>query len=168
MLLEVIARTTIVYIVVLVGLRVTGKREVGQMTPFDLVLLLLIANAVQNAMTGPDNSVTGGIVAAVTLLAVNFILSRVVFRFRKLRHFAEGTPTMLIRNGQFLLKNLSAEKITTDEVYQALREHGVPTVEDVSLAVLEVDGSISVLRKDELPAKTEPHHHFKFHHLKHN
>jgi uncharacterized membrane protein YcaP (DUF421 family) len=166
-LLEIIARTAIIYLAVLVGLRITGKREVGQMTVFDLVLLILIANAVQNAMTGPDTSVTGGLVAAGTLLLLNFLVSRLVFRNRRFRRFVEGTPTILIRDGKFLLKSLNNEHITPDEVRQALREHGVSTVEEVSVAVLEVDGSISVLKKDELPSKEQPHHRFRFRHLKH-
>ena len=166
-LLAIIARTTIIYLAVLLGLRITGKREVGQMTPFDLVLLILIANAVQNAMTGPDTSVTGGIVAAATLLILNFVVTRLVLRNRLLRRFVEGTPTILIHHGHLIEKNLALEQITSDEVHQALREHGVPNVEEVSLAVLEVDGSISVLKSDELPSKAQPHHRFKFRHLKH-
>jgi len=167
-LLEIVARTAIIYLAVLVGLRLTGKREVGQMTPFDLVLLILIANAVQNAMTGPDNSVTGGLVAAGTLLILNFLVSRVVFRNRRLRRIVEGTPTILIRDGQLIMKNLASEHMTADELLQALREHGVPRSEEVGLAVLEIDGSISVLRKDELPLKERPHHRFRFRHLKHD
>ena len=166
-LLDIVLRTAIIYVAVLVGLRLTGKREVGQMTPFDLVLLILIANAVQNAMTGPDNSVTGGLVAAGTLLVLNFILSHLVFRNRRLRRLVEGTPTILIRDGQLILKNLQSEHIAPDEILQALREHGVPSPQEVGLAVLEIDGSISVLRKDELPLQERPHHRFRFRHLKH-
>src|SRR4030065_1446870 len=89
-LLEIVLRTALIYLVVLVGIRVAGKREVGQMTPFELVLLLLIANAVQNAMTGPDTSLTGGIVAAATLLIMNAIITLLVWRQRKFRHLVEG------------------------------------------------------------------------------
>jgi uncharacterized membrane protein YcaP (DUF421 family) len=166
-LLEIVIRTAIIYFAVLIGLRLTGKREVGQMTPFDLVLLILIANAVQNAMTGPDNSVTGGLVAAATLLLLNFLLSHLVFRNRRLRRIVEGTPTILIHNGQMVMKNLESEHITPDELLQSLREHGVPMPEEVGLAVLEIDGSVSVLRKDELPLKERPHHRFRLKHLKH-
>ena len=166
-LVNIVVRTAIVYVAVLVGLRLTGKREVGQMTPFDLVLLILIANAVQNAMTGPDNSVTGGLVAAGTLLVLNFLLSHLVFRNRRLRRIVEGTPTILIRSGEMIMKNLGSEHITPDELRQSLREHGVPTPEEVGLAVLEIDGSISVLRKNELPIKEQPHHRFRLKHLKH-
>jgi uncharacterized membrane protein YcaP (DUF421 family) len=167
-LLEIAARTAVIYLAVVIGLRLTGKREVGQMTPFDLVLLILIANAVQNAMTGPDTSVTGGIVAAGTLLLLNFLVSRFVFRNRRLRRVVEGTPTILIHNGQLIQKNLASEHLDPDEILQALREHGVPRIEEVGLAVLEIDGSISVLRKDELPPIERPHHRFRFRHLKHD
>ena len=161
-LLQIALRTAIIYVVILAGLRLLGKREVGQMTPFDLVLLLLIANAVQNAMTGPDTSVTGGIVAAATLLLINFLITRLAWRQKKVRQWVEGTPTLLIRSGKVLSANLAKELITLDELEQALREHGVGTVADVNLAVLEIDGSISVLRQDEMPTAARPHHRIRF------
>ena len=161
-LLEIVIRTTIIYMVVLIGIRLTGKREVGQMTPFDLVLLLLIANAVQNAMTGPDTSVTGGLVAAITLLAVNAGVSRLTWRYRKFRKWVEGTPTLLIHSGKILDENLAKEELSRESVLQALREHGVATVPEVKLAVLEVDGSISVLKNDEMPTISRPHHRIRF------
>jgi uncharacterized membrane protein YcaP (DUF421 family) len=161
-LLEIVLRAAIIYLVVLVGIRLAGKREVGQMTPFDLVLLLLIANAVQNAMTGPDTSLTGGIVAAATLLIMNAIITLLVWRQRKFRHLVEGTPTILIHSGKALTKNLDKERVTLEELQQALREHGVGDIEEVSQAVLEIDGSISVLRKDEMPSVARPHHRIRF------
>lgn len=161
-LLLIVARTLIVYLVLLLGMRLTGKREVGQMTPFDLVLLLLISNAVQNAMTGPDTSVSGGIVAAATLLLVNTFLTRLIWRRRRLRKLIEGTPRMLIHSGHVIEENLAKENLTVDELHQALREHGVAGISDVGLAVLEVDGSISVLKKDELPNVERPHHRIRF------
>jgi uncharacterized membrane protein YcaP (DUF421 family) len=161
-LLEVALRTVIVYVVVLMGIRLTGKREVGQMTSFELVLILLLANAVQNAMTGPDTSLTGGVVAACTLLIINAIVTRVSSRSRKLRVTIEGTPTVLILKGTVIKKNMEKEHIANEELEQALREHGVSTSEDVGIAVLEVDGSISVLRKDEMPSTVRPHHRIRF------
>jgi uncharacterized membrane protein YcaP (DUF421 family) len=146
----------------LAGIRLTGKREISQMTPFDLVLLLLIANAVQNAMTGPDISVTGGLVAAGTLLLINAIVTRLSFSSLKIRRELEGTPTMLIHRGELVKKNMQKEHITVDEIEQALREHGVSTIRDVGLAVLEVDGAISVLKKNELPTVVQPHHRIRF------
>ena len=161
-MLEIILRTAIVYIVILVGIRLSGKREVGQMTPFDLALLLLISNAVQNAMTGPDTSVSGGIVAAATLLILNAGVTRLVWSNRKLRKAVEGSPTILIRHGKVIEKNLKEEKVTVDSLEQALREHGIATLSDVSIAVLEIDGSISVLKNDEVPSASQPHRHIRF------
>jgi uncharacterized membrane protein YcaP (DUF421 family) len=161
-LLEVALRTIIIYVVVLVGIRLTGKREVGQMAPFDLVLLLLLANAVQNAMTGPDTSVTGGFVAAATLLVVNMMITRISFRSSKIRVALEGTPTVLIHKGKVAKRNLQKEHIAIEELEQILREHGISAIGDVGLAMLDVDGSISVLKKDELPSVTLPHHRIRF------
>ncbi len=162
LLINIIFRSAVVYLFVLLGFRLTGKREVGQMTPFDLVLLLLIANAVQNAMTGPDTSIGGGLVAAGTLLTLNWILTQLVWRNRRIRKLVEGTPTLLIHRGHYLDANLSQEKITREDLQQVLREHGISQVEEVDLAVLEVDGVISVLRKDERPSIVRPHHRIRF------
>jgi len=160
--LEIILRVVIIYLAVLVGIRLTGKREVGQMSPFDLVLLLLLANAVQNAMTGPDTSVIGGLVAAVTLLVVNAVVTKFVQRNRKARKLVEGTPTMLVHNGVLLRKNLDREEISAEDINQALREHGIFSLADVYLATLEVDGSISVIKTDERPTGSQPHHRIRF------
>jgi uncharacterized membrane protein YcaP (DUF421 family) len=159
---EIVLRTAIIYGIVLLGIRLTGKREVGQMTPFDLVLLLLIANAVQNAMTGPDTSLTGGVAAAATLLAMNAGVTWLVWRNRRARKVIEGSPRLLIHHGMVLKENLAKERVTVDALYQALREHGIVNVADVSLAVLEIDGSISVLKNDEMPTVVRPHHHVRF------
>ncbi len=161
-LLEIALRAAIIYVLVLIGIRLTGKREVGQMTPFDLVLLLLIANSVQNAVTGPDTSVTGGLVAAATLLVVNALVTYLVWRYKKVRRLAEGTPTILIHSGKILKENLAKEKVTSEALYQALREHGVATIEEVKLAVLEIDGTISVLTNQEMPTEMKPHHRIRF------
>ena len=161
-LLEVALRTLIIYALVLTGIRLTGKREVGQMASYELVLILLLANAVQNAMTGPDTSLTGGIVGACTLLIANAIITRVSSRSRKLRALIEGTPTVLILHGKVINKNMEKENIAHEELEQTLREHGVSTSVDVGIAVLEVDGSISILKKDELPSVVCPHHRIRF------
>jgi uncharacterized membrane protein YcaP (DUF421 family) len=161
-LLEVVVRTFLIYVVVLAGIRLTGKREVGQMASYELVLILLLANAVQNAMTGPDTSLSGGIAGAATLLLTNAILTRISSRSRKVRAALEGTPTILVLKGKVIKKNMEKEHIVQDELEQALREHGVSKWEDVGIAVLEVDGSISVLKNDELPSNARPHHHIRF------
>src|SRR5512140_538586 len=110
--IEILFRTGVIYFLILLGVRLSGKREVGQMTPFDLALLLLLSNAVQNAMTGPDTSVSGGIVAAATLLLINAGVNQIVWKNRKARMAIEGSPTILIRHGRMLEKNLKKEKVT--------------------------------------------------------
>ena len=155
--LQIMARTLVVYLLVLIGIRLTGKREVGQMTPFDLVLLLLISNSVQNAMTGPDTSLLGGAVAAVVLLVLNYLLAELSGLNRRFRSVIQGSPTLLIHNGSLLSAHISKEHLTLDEIQRALREHGVNSIEDVALAVLEVDGSISVLKYDEIQPAAHNH-----------
>ena len=113
-------------------------------------------------MTGPDTSLTGGVVGACTLLIANAIITRASSRSPKLRAAIEGTPTVLILKGKMIKKNMEKEHIVNEELEQALREHGVSTSEDVGIAVLEVDGSISVLKKDELPSVVRPHHRIRF------
>lgn len=156
-LLEILFRTLTVYFVVLVGVRLTGKREVGMMTPFDLVLLLLLSNSVQNAMTGPDNSLVGGVVAASTLLLLNFFIAERAGVNRKFRRFVQGQPSLLIHDGQPISAHMAHEHVSHDELMRALREHGVANVSDVSIAVLEVDGSISVLKYDDVKPGHAPH-----------
>ena len=160
--LEIALRTTAVYVMVLVGIRLTGKREVGQMTPFDLTLLLLLSNSVQNAMTGPDTSLMGGAVAALVLLTLNFLLAEVSGLNRRFRKMLQGSPTLLIHNGSCITAHMAKEHISMDELNRALREHGVACPEDAALAVLEVDGSISILKYDDVPAEARPQKRLKF------
>lgn len=160
-LLDIVVRTTTVYLVLLVLLRVTGKRQVGQLTPFDLLLLLLLANAVQNAMTGPDTSVPGGLIAAGTLFVVNMVVAWVTRRSRGAADLVEGTPTLLIRHGEILKQNLDHEGITQEDLLRALREHGLEHANLVRAAILEVDGTISVMREDEFPQEPRPHHRIR-------
>jgi len=162
--LEIAGRTTAVYLLVLLGIRLTGKREVGQMTPFDLTLLLLLSNSVQNAMTGPDNTLMGGAAAALVLLTLNYLFAEVSGLNRRFRSLLEGTPTLLIHNGELLTAHCAKEHISVDEVHRALREHGVESVKDVALAVLEVDGAISVLKYDDVPTHLSPQKRLKFLH----
>ncbi len=138
-------RSFAIYLAILAGLRLAGKREIGQMTVFDLVVLLLIANAVQNAMVGPDVSLTGGLIAAAVLLAMNAIVARTRLRSIRLRKLIEGSPTVLVLHGEVNERNLAHEGIDAGTLEQALREHGVGKLEDVEMAVLETDGSISVV-----------------------
>ena len=160
--LAVVARTATIYLVVLLGVRLSGKREVGQMTPFDLTLLLLISNAVQNAMVGPDNSLLGGILAAVTLLGMNYFVAELSGANRRFRKLVQGSPSLLIHNGELIPMHLAREHVSMDEIDRALREHGVASVRDVSLAVLEVDGSISILKYDDVPNAAQHPRRMKF------
>ncbi len=143
--LEIVIRTLAVYIVILVGLRLSGKREIGQMTAFDLVVVLLIANAVQNAMVGIDTSLIGGILAAVTLLLANAAVARISLRWPRLRRWVEGTPTLLVLHGKVIPEHMRLEGIDEEALLAALREHGMAEIREVEMAVLEIDGSISVV-----------------------
>jgi uncharacterized membrane protein YcaP (DUF421 family) len=145
---EIILRTLAVYIVVLVLLRAAGKRELGQMTPFDLVVILVIANAVQNAMTGGDNSLTGGIIAAGTLTFVNLAVSRYGARVPVLRRIVVSRATLLLQDGKPIKENMDKEKVDIDELEMAAREHGIAELSQVAAAVLEEDGSISIIPKE--------------------
>ncbi len=141
----IVLRTLVVYFVLLLGLRIAGKRELGQMTAFDLVVILIISNAVQNAMVGPDTSLTGGLVAALTLLIANSVVNRFGLQWPWLEARVVGTPTLLVNRGHFIDQHLRKEGIQRDEVMMALREHGIGNLADVDMAVLEVDGTISVV-----------------------
>jgi uncharacterized membrane protein YcaP (DUF421 family) len=162
--LEIVGRTAAVYVLVLLGIRLTGKREVGQMTPFDLTLLLLLSNSVQNAMTGPDTSLLGGATAALVLLVLNFLLAELSGVNRRFRKMIQGQPTLLVHNGECITPHMAKEHISMDELNRALREHGVGCVGDAALVVLEVDGSMSVLKYDDVPNHTKPQKRLKFLH----
>jgi uncharacterized membrane protein YcaP (DUF421 family) len=165
-ILEIVARCALVYTVVLVGLRLSGKREVGQMTPFDLVLILLISNAVQNAMIGADNSVSGGLIAAAALLLLNFTVGRAARKWLKFGRLLRGHATLLVNRGIVIEEHLRQEGISAEDLMAALREHGVESLDDVHLALLEVDGSISVLQNNDVkPAAGKSHRRFRY--LKH-
>jgi uncharacterized membrane protein YcaP (DUF421 family) len=142
---DIVLRTAVIYLIILIGLRLAGKREIGQMTVFDLVVLLLIANAVQNAMVGPDTSLVGGILAAVVLLVLNAVVARLRLRWPRLRRIVEGSPTLLVLHGEVMADHLRREGLDQETLKAALREHGVADLSDVEMAVLEIDGSISVV-----------------------
>jgi len=150
-------RTAAVYAVVLIGVRLSGKREVGQMTPFDLTLILLISNGVQNAMTGPDTSLLGGVVAAATLLILNYFVAELSGANRRFRKFVQGQPSLLVHDGTVIESHMAKEHVSMDELQRALREHGIGSYHDVALAVLEVDGSISCLKYDEIKPDASTH-----------
>jgi uncharacterized membrane protein YcaP (DUF421 family) len=156
-LLQIVVRTGVIYLLVLVGVRLSGKREVGQMTPFDLTLLLLLSNSVQNAMTGPDTSLAGGAVAAGTLLILNYLVGNLSGANRRFRRWVEGEPSLLVHDGKVIESHMAREHVSMDELHRALREHGISSCEQVALAVLEVDGSISCLKYDEIKPDANTH-----------
>jgi uncharacterized membrane protein YcaP (DUF421 family) len=156
-LLQIMLRTGAIYLLILIGVRLSGKREVGQMTPFDLTLLLLLSNSVQNAMTGPDTSILGGATAAVTLLILNYLLAGFSGSSRRFRRLIEGEPTLLVHDGNVIQAHMLKERVSMDELHRALREHGINSCDQVALAVLEVDGSISCLKYDEIAPSANPH-----------
>lgn len=142
---QIVVRSVLVYAGVLIVLRVSGKRELGQVTIFDLVLILLIANAVQNAMVGPDSSLEGGLLAAAVLVVCNLGVALLRARGGPWDRLIEGTPTVLVSQGEFVERNLKREHVDREDVMRIVREHGVDEVADVKLAVLETDGSISIV-----------------------
>src|SRR5580698_11416340 len=154
---SIFARTAVIYIVVLAGVRLSGKREVGQMTPFDLTLLLLLSNSVQNAMTGPDTSLAGGAVAAATLLILNYLVAEVSGGNRRFRKYIQGEPSLLVHDGEVIESHMAREHVSMDELERSLREHGLASYKDAALAVLEVDGSISVLKYDDIEPTASTH-----------
>ncbi len=142
---RIIGSTLAVYVLIVVAIRIFGKKELAQLSVVDLVFILLISNAVQNAMVGPDSTLSGGLVAASTLFLVNYTLKYLQFRFPKFGKMVQGEATMLVYQGKVLEDHLKKSKISYDELMEAVREHGIDSVYNVDLAIMEVDGSISVL-----------------------
>lgn len=151
---QIALRSVVIYLALLVALRLFGKREVGQFTVYDLVFVLLVANAVQPAMTGPDNSLAGGVVIIAALVLMNFAVAR-LDRWHWFHRLVEGEPTVIVRDGRFLAGNMRREGIDQDEVETAIREHGLDDVSAVQIGVLEPDGSISIVGKDADVGRTK-------------
>lgn len=144
--LEKIIRPMVVYLFLLIAFRLAGKRELGQMTPFDLIVLLTISNVLQNAMIGNDNSLGGGVIGALTLFVLNGVISRAIFYSPRLARVLEGEPTMLIQDGVIVEPNLRREVMTIEELQRALRKRDVDweDVSRVERALLELDGTVTV------------------------
>jgi len=143
-----VIRAVVVYIFLLVLLRFTGKRQVGQLAPFDLVLLLVLSNAVQNSMNGGDNSITGGLILATTLVGLNWLVGWATFRSKRLEELIEGRPIILIHDGKINHDALRGVQMTTHELKAALRGEGCAGEEDVRFAVLENNGHVTVVRRE--------------------
>ncbi len=143
--LDVILRSAAVYLFMIIALRIFGKKELSQLNTADVILILLISNAVQNAMVGSDTSLWGGLAAATVLFAINFTLKKLMFKYKNFSDFMQEKPEILIHAGTLDFKNLSKLNITSDELREAMREHGVEYFKDVKLAILEIDGNISII-----------------------
>lgn len=144
---ELVLRSVAIYVGLLIALRLFGKREVGQFTLYDLVLILLVANAVQPAMTGPDTSLGGGLVIILTLVLVNFAVAR-LDRFHFFHRLLVPQPTVIIRDGKFVPEAMKREGVDEEQVMVAIREHGIEDVSGCRLGVLEPDGTVSIVPSD--------------------
>lgn len=143
--LDIVIRTSSVFLFIVIAIRLFGKKELSQLSVTDLVFVMLLSNAVQNSMVGPDISLLGGLVAAASLFILNFIMKFLFFKSKSVSKFFQGEPVMLVHDGEIIQSNLDKEKITLAELETAAREHGVASLDEVNLAVLETDGTISIL-----------------------
>jgi uncharacterized membrane protein YcaP (DUF421 family) len=146
--LNIIVSSAAVYIFIVLAIRFFGKKELSQLSVMDLVFMLLISNAVQNAMVGPDSTLQGGLLAALTLFILNYLFKYFIFRSSWFSELIEGEPVILISNGRIHEKSLQKEHIPVNELLEAVREHGLAGVHEVNLAILEIDGNISILSDD--------------------
>ena len=146
---QLVLRGVLTYLFLLFMLRISGKRQVGQLAPFDLVLLLVLSNAVQNAMNAGDNSFTAGVVCATTLIACNWLMSRLTKRSKRIEAIVEGRPVVLVHDGKIRETAMAVEQITHHELMAALRAEGCGHLADVHFAVLENSGHISVVLRKE-------------------
>ncbi len=153
-ILEKVLRPWIVYVFLIVGLRLAGKRGLAQLNTFDLIVLLTLSNTVQNAIIGEDNSVTGGVIGATSLLVINYVVVRFLFRRMRLDRFLEGSPTPLIEGGRLVRKNLERELITEAELQAAAHRQGFRDLSEVERAIIEAGGSIAFIGKDPSPIRT--------------
>lgn len=150
-LLEKVLRPVVVYLFLIVGLRLAGKRELAQLNPFDLVVLLTLSNTVQNAIIGNDNSVSGGLIGAATLLVVNYLVVRFLYSHAALDRVVEGAPDYLVRHGELQAERLEKELITREELEVAARRQGLASLEDVEDAVIEPGGGVVFTARKPVP-----------------
>lgn len=144
---EKVLRAAVVYTFLLVAFRLCGKRQLGQLSAFDLVVVLLISNVLQNAMIGDDNSLAGGIIGAVTILVLNSGVAYLTFRFKRVDRVVEHSPTVLVRHGRIIRDNLRRERLGPRDLRAALRHHGIVSIRDIRYAFLEEDGHVSVVTR---------------------
>jgi uncharacterized membrane protein YcaP (DUF421 family) len=143
--LDIIIRSASVYFFMIIALRIFGKKELSQLNTADVILILLISNAVQNAMVGNNTSLWGGLAAAVILFTINFILKKLMYKYPNFNSFMHEKPEILIHDGNLDFKTLSKLNISSEELKEAMREHGIEYFKDVKLAMLEIDGNISII-----------------------
>jgi uncharacterized membrane protein YcaP (DUF421 family) len=159
--LDIVIRSVSVYLFMVIALRVFGKKELSQLNTADIILILLISNSVQNAMVGSNSSLLGGITAAVALFIINFIFKKIMLNSKFIKSLVQDKPEILIHDGKIEFKTLARLGITSEELHEAMREHGVEFYKDVKLAMFEIDGNISVISGNENLRQT--HHKRKIH-----
>ena len=159
--LDIIIRSVCVYLFMIIAIRLFGKKELSQLNTADIILILLISNAVQNAMVGSNSSLQGGLVAALVLFVLNFILKKIMYNSKTITDLVQDKPEILIHDGTIDFKALAKLQITSQELEEAIREHGVETYKEVKLAMMEIDGNISVISGDKTLKQT--HHKRKIH-----
>jgi uncharacterized membrane protein YcaP (DUF421 family) len=146
--LDIVLRSVAVYLFMVIALRIFGKKELSQLNTADIILILLISNSVQNAMVGSNSSLLGGITAAVALFIINFLFKKVMLNSKFIKGLMQDKPEILIHDGKIDFKALAKLDISSDELQEAMREHGVEFYKDVKLAMFEIDGNISVISGD--------------------
>lgn len=159
--LDIIIRSTAVYFFMVIALRIFGKKELSQLNTADVILILLISNSVQNAMVGSNSSLLGGLVAASVLFVINFILKKIMYNSKSFNDLIQDKPEILIHNGKTDFKTLAKLEISSDELDEVIREHGIESYKEVKLAIMEIDGNISVISGNENLKQT--HHKRKIH-----
>ncbi|WP_315385293.1 YetF domain-containing protein [uncultured Stenotrophomonas sp.] len=146
---EFILRAVVVYVVVLGMVRLSGKRALGQITPFDVLLIVLLGNAVQNALLGQDTSLGGGLLLAATLILLNYGVGWLSTRSRRVERLVEGEPVLIARDGKVLESVLRRELVTLQDLHAAMRQQGCTHIDDVSMALLEINGHITIVPREK-------------------
>ena len=147
--LDIVVRSVSVYVFMVIALRIFGKKELSQLNTADVILILLISNSVQNAMVGSNASLLGGITAAIALFIINFIFKKIMLNSKFIKNLVQAKPEILVHDGKIEFKTLARLGITSEELQEAMREHGVEYYKDVKLAMFEIDGNISVISGNE-------------------
>lgn len=148
-ILELVTRAASIYLVLFLLFKVWGKKHLGEMAAFDFVILLIMSEAVQNSLVDDDKSIPGGLIVVATFMILTSIMNIISFKFRKAERFLEGTPKVIVRNGKIMDEVLKKERISLPELLESIREQGVLHLHDVGLAILEANGKVSVIKKED-------------------